>query len=147
MTESKNIELLIEDVKKVIVEADEHLYSMSRIYKAYNTAFGKNERPQGCGSCLRNRVRELRTWLKKNEPEVTPEPEASEPEPPDTVRFPMPSGLAIDFTPFSEDDPSRGAVRYTDGGKVTPGRYESTNGSALVVQVGSKGRIEWENLL
>lgn len=52
----------IEQVKGVIAEADRHKYSVSRVYGAYNKAHGKNDKPQTCSSCLRNRVRELRKW-------------------------------------------------------------------------------------
>lgn len=55
--------VLVKQVRDVIADGDKHRYSVSAVYGAYNTAFGKNDRPQTCSSCLRNRVRELRGWL------------------------------------------------------------------------------------
>lgn len=54
---------LVKRVREVIAEGDRHRYSVSAVYRAYNEAFGKNDIPQTCSSCLRNRVRELRRWL------------------------------------------------------------------------------------
>lgn len=53
---------LVQRVSGVINEAAHHRYSVSRVYAAYNEAFGKNEKSQTCSSCLRNRVRELARW-------------------------------------------------------------------------------------
>lgn len=57
---------IVEEVKQIITEVDAtHRYSMSRIYKAYNTIFETNEQPQACASCLIRKVKELRAWLEK----------------------------------------------------------------------------------
>lgn len=53
---------LIQRVDAVLQDAAQHRYSVSRIYAAYNEALSKNDQPQTCASCLRNRVRELRVW-------------------------------------------------------------------------------------
>lgn len=53
----KEVELLIAEVETT------HRYSMSRIYGAYNQAYGKDEKPQACASCLIRKVRELKRWL------------------------------------------------------------------------------------
>jgi len=53
---------LVKRVREVIGEAAKHKYSVSRVYAAYNEAFGKRDQPQTCSSCLRNRVRELKEW-------------------------------------------------------------------------------------
>lgn len=53
---------LLKIVEGVIGEAATHTYSVSRVYAAYNGALQKNDKPQSCSSCLRNRVRELKAW-------------------------------------------------------------------------------------
>lgn len=55
---------LVKQVKGVIAESENHRYSVSAVFGAYNAAFGKNDKPQTCRSCLVNRVRELRDWYK-----------------------------------------------------------------------------------
>lgn len=61
---SKATPALVKQVKGVIADADKHTYSVSKIYAAHNAAFGLREQPQTCSSCLRNRARDLRDWLK-----------------------------------------------------------------------------------
>lgn len=61
---SKVTPALVKQVKDVIADADKHTYSVSKVYAAYNAAFGLRETPQTCSSCLRNRARSLREWLK-----------------------------------------------------------------------------------
>lgn len=53
----KEVELLIAEVEST------HRYSMSRIYRAYNEALGRDEKPQACASCLIRKVRDLKSWL------------------------------------------------------------------------------------
>lgn len=55
---------LIEQVKAVLADAEKHTYSVSKVYGAYNTALGKNDKPETCASCLRIRVDALKKWLK-----------------------------------------------------------------------------------
>ena len=55
---------LVKQVKDVIADGGKHTYSVSKVYTAYNAAFGLHETPQTCSSCLRNRVRMLVDWLK-----------------------------------------------------------------------------------
>lgn len=55
---------LIKEVEELLKEiAETHRYSMSRIYGAYNKAYGKNETPQSCSSCLIRKRDELKKWL------------------------------------------------------------------------------------
>lgn len=61
---SKVTPALVKQVKDVIADADKHTYSVSKVYEAHNAAFGLREQPQTCSSCLRNRARDLRDWLK-----------------------------------------------------------------------------------
>lgn len=61
---SKVTPALVKRVKDVIADADKHTYSVSKVYAAHNAAFGLREQPQTCSSCLRNRARDLRDWLK-----------------------------------------------------------------------------------
>lgn len=61
---SKITPSLVKQVKDVIADADKHTYSVSKVYTAHNAAFGLREQPQTCSSCLRNRTRNLRDWLK-----------------------------------------------------------------------------------
>ena len=58
---------LLADVEQLLADIDRtHRYSMSRIYGLYNRAFGRNERPQSCASCLIRKVRDLRAWANDN---------------------------------------------------------------------------------
>lgn len=61
---SKATPALVKQVKDVIADADKHTYSVSKVYAAHNAAFGLREQPQTCSSCLRNRARDLRDWIK-----------------------------------------------------------------------------------
>lgn len=65
---------------------------------------------------------------------------------PGVIRIPMQEGAPIDLTPASEDDQTKGKLSYADGAKVSPGRYTTARGETIVVQVGSKGRIEIDDL-
>lgn len=70
---------IVEEVKQIIAEVDTtHRYSMSRIYKAYNTIFETNEQPQACASCLIRKVKELRAWLEKETAKENKSKEAKE---------------------------------------------------------------------
>lgn len=55
---------LVEQVKAVLADAEKHTYSVSRVFGAYNTALGKNDKPETCASCLRIRVEALAKWFK-----------------------------------------------------------------------------------
>lgn len=55
----KEVESLLDYVNKT------HRYSMSRIYGAWNRAFGRNDIPQSCANCLIRKVKELKVWLEK----------------------------------------------------------------------------------
>lgn len=67
MTDKK----LIEEASIVVAEVDRtHRYSMSKIYSLYNRVYNTNEEPQACTSCLIRKVRALREWLDKQEPET-----------------------------------------------------------------------------
>lgn len=180
---SKVTPALVKQVKDVIADADKHTYSVSKVYAAHNAALGLREQPQTCSSCLRNRARDLRDWLKGYDdyakanapkPETPPagnegtdeggkaqdgdqtgqsgdadtdpnNPQYDAPAP-GVVRIPMKEGAPIDLTPASEDDQTKGTVTYADGTKVAPGKYTTARGETIVVQVGSKGRIEVEDL-
>lgn len=62
--EKKELASLMHEVRELISEVDKtHRHSMSQIYGLYNRAYGTNETPQSCASCLIRKVRELRTWL------------------------------------------------------------------------------------
>lgn len=179
---SKVTPALVKQVKDVIADADKHTYSVSKVYAAHNAAFGLREQPQTCSSCLRNRARDLRDWLKGYDeyakanapkPETPPAGEGkdeggkaqdgdqtgqsgdadTDPNNPQydapalgVVRIPMKEGAPIDLTPASEDDQTKGTVSWPDGTKVAPGKYTTARGETIVVQVGSKGRIEVEDL-
>lgn len=65
-------EALRKEVESLIAEVEStHRYSMSRIYGAYNEAFGREEKPQACASCLIRKVRELKRWLSEQTTEAT----------------------------------------------------------------------------
>ena len=136
---------LVARVRQVIADADRHVYSVSRVYAAYNAAFSVNETPQTCSSCLRNRANALREWLKGyddtrdvNAPEL-PAPALG------VIRIPLVDGDPLDFVP-SADDPAKGSVKWPDGSGVAPGKYATAHGETIVVQVGGKARIETEDL-
>ena len=62
------VKQLIQDVKELIEYVEKtHRYSMSRIYGAYNQAFGTAEAPQACSSCLIRKVNALKKWLAEQE--------------------------------------------------------------------------------
>ena len=164
---SKVAPVLVEQVRDVIAAADKHTYSVSRVYAAYNAIFELRETPQTCSSCLRNRTRDLRDWLRgyddfmrgaQNEKrsEVKQSGEETGTKDPNNprydapavgdIRIPMKEGAPIDLTPFSEDDRTKGTVAYADGTKVTPGKYIAEHGETIVVQAGGKGRVEVEDL-
>lgn len=54
---------LVEKVKEVIADSKKRTYSVSKVYGAYNEAYGLNETPQSCTSCLVNRAVLLAKWL------------------------------------------------------------------------------------
>ena len=158
---SKVTPALVKQVKDVIADADKHTYSVSKVYAAHNAAFGLREQPQTCSSCLRNRARDLRDWLKgyddyagKSEEAKRLADEAAKDQnnpqyaapAPGVIRIPLTDGAPMDFTPVSEDDQTKGTVSWPDGTKVAPGKYTTARGETIVVQVGSKGRIEVEDL-
>lgn len=162
----------IEQVKGVITEADRHKYSVSRVYGAYNKAYGKNDKPQTCSSCLRNRVRELRKWyegyvnfeaeqkkgetivdLGTSEGDTYIEPQYSDPEAPGfvapalgVIRIPLVEGLPIDFTP-NKDNAEKGKVKYADGTSVKAGTYVTATGGEIAVQPGGKATLKNNDLL
>lgn len=180
---SKVTPALVKQVKDVIADADKHTYSVSKVYAAHNAAFGLREQPQTCSSCLRNRARDLRDWLKGYDDyakENAPKPETppagnegtdeggkaqdgdqtgqsgdADTDPnnpqyaapaPGVIRIPLNDGAPMDFTPVSEDDQTKGTVSWPDGTKVAPGKYTTARGETIVVRVGSKCRIEVEDL-
>lgn len=53
---------LVRNVDTVLTAASKHTYSTSGVYAAHNQVFKLNETPEGCASCLRNRVDNLRKW-------------------------------------------------------------------------------------
>lgn len=61
---SKVMPTLVKQVEKVLEEADKHNYSTLGVFNAYNAAYGLNDKPQTCSSCLRARVKLLREWMK-----------------------------------------------------------------------------------
>jgi hypothetical protein len=169
---SKVTPALVKQVKDVIADAEKHTYSVSKVYAAHNAAFGLREQPQTCSSCLRNRARDLRDWLKgyneyaKAKPEmppagneggkaqggdVKPDPQYDNPEAPGyvaqvegTVRYPMAEGIPFDFLP-NEGTLVKGTVTRADRSKVKPGTYVTAGGLKIVVQPGGKANIKDED--
>lgn len=157
---------LVKQVKDVIADADKHTYSVSKVYAAYNAAFGLHEQPQTCSSCLRNRARYLRDWLKGYD-EYADEsgriqdddqtgqngdadiaPQYDNPDAPGyvaqaegTVRYPMAEGTPFDFLP-NEGTLVKGTVTRADGSKIKPGTYITAEGLEIVVQPGGKASIK-----
>lgn len=116
---------LLERVRGVIAESVKHSYSVSRVYAAYNGAMQKKEQPQTCGSCLKRRVRELKSWLAEYE-NAQPAPVVES--------FELEGGGTITITD--------GKAKDEDGKGVAPGKYPTADGGTVVVAVGSKGRYE-----
>ena len=62
---------LKQEVEQLLAEIDKtHRYSMSRIYDLTNRVFNNNEKHQSCASCLIRKVRELKSWLAKQENDI-----------------------------------------------------------------------------
>lgn len=53
---------MLADVNTVLEMAKKNKYSVSKVYAAYNAVTGRNDPPQTCNSCVRNRVAYLRKW-------------------------------------------------------------------------------------
>lgn len=53
---------LVSQVDEVIADSVKHNYHASKIYAAHNAVFKRQDKPQTCGSCVRNRVRDLKKW-------------------------------------------------------------------------------------
>lgn len=143
---------LLEQIKSVIAEGDKHRYSVSAVYGAYNAAFNKKDTPQTCSSCLRNRVRELRTWLagyeKNNTGKDVVIPQYNDPTAPGyvgqaqgSVRYPMAEGLPFDFLPY-EGTIVKGTITLANGSKIKPGTYITAEGLEITVQPGGKASIK-----
>jgi hypothetical protein len=155
---------LVKQVKGVIADADKHTYSVSKVYAAHNAVFGLRETPQTCSSCLRNRARNLREWLKEydeyakaNAPKPEVPPAGNEgtgesgkapddephylPQAEGTVRYPMAEGAPFDFLPY-EGTIVKGTVLRADGTKIKPGRYVTAEGLEIAVQPGGKANIK-----
>lgn len=162
---------LIARVSAVIEDAAKHKYSVSRVYRAYNEAFQKRDVPQTCSSCLRNRVRELKTWVAGYKPvakeptapvipappvepvEPTPPVEPVEPQyddpsapghvapAPGVVRFPMGEDT-IPLDFTTGDNPNKGTALWADGSKVKVGTYTTATGAVIAVQPGGKATIK-----
>lgn len=162
---------LVDAVREIVARHKKHTYSVSKIYAAHNAAFGLNENPQTCASCLRVRAEALEVWLGeyeahankgggKDEAPVTPDPGTTD----DTVdaapvettkglevpkgarRFDMGADvMAIDFTAkdAAEElvDGTKGTALNSDGSKLKPGVYETTEGFNISVQVGGKATL------
>lgn len=166
---SKVTPVLVEQVKDVIADADKHTYSVSKVYAAHNAAFGLREQPQTCSSCLRNRARDLRDWLKGYDeyakaPKPATPPDGNKgtgdgdqtgqydnPEAPGyvaqaegTVRYPMAEGIPFDFLP-NEGTLVKGTVTRADGSKIKVGTYLTAEGLQIVVQPGGKANIKSED--
>lgn len=152
---SKVTPALVKQVKDVIADADKHTYSVSKVYAAHNAAFGLREQPQTCSSCLRNRARNLRDWLKGYDeyanapkpetPPAKPDPQYDDPgyvaQAEGTVRYPMAEGIPFDFLP-NKGTLVKGTVTRADGSKIKPGTYITAEGLQIVVQPGGKANIK-----
>lgn len=115
---SKATPALVKKVKDVIADADKHTYSVSKVYAAHNAAFGLREQPQTCSSCLRNRARDLRDWLKgydeyakANAPEPGTPPAGNEGTGKDGDQTRQSGDAATDSNNPQYDAPAPGVVR------------------------------------
>lgn len=70
---------LLTAVALVLGDAAKHTYSVTRVYAAHNAVFQLKEVPQSCSSCLRNRARALRKWLKEYKDQLPKSEGAVEP--------------------------------------------------------------------
>jgi len=59
---------LLGKIAEVLDMASRNRYSAKAVYGAYNEVMGRNDRPETCATCLRNRVRELRKWYDSVKP-------------------------------------------------------------------------------
>ena len=173
MSKTKEVEItpaLLADVSTVLEMAKKNKYSVSKVYAAYNAVTGKNDPPQTCNSCVRNRVAYLRKWHAEYvertsalmEPIETPtslaagqffqpdpigtpdEPTPpSEDERPDVIRLAVPGWESPLYFKPGDKDAAKGVATYeVGGGYVKPGKYALTDGRELAVQPGGKATIK-----
>lgn len=144
---------LVKSVEDVIADSKQHKYSISKIYAAYNEAYGLNEKPQGCATCLQIRVRSLEKWLSgyneqkdinKVDPQyIDPALPGYVPQAEGTVRYPMADGIPFDFLP-NKGTLVEGKVTRADGTKIKAGTYLTSEGLQIVVQDGKASIKEVE---
>ncbi len=145
---------LLARVNTVIDEAAKHKYSVSRVYAAHNAVFIKNAKPETCSTCLRNRVRDLKAWLKGYNDSLPPEGDVTpidgatslvgengiieDPEPPEVVYDKLVKRLAlvIDGGPESE--------LATLNTVMEPGYPNELTGAELEAVVSRIGALEAE---
>lgn len=116
---------MLKGVHEVLAESIKHTYSTSKVYGVYNDVMRTKEVPQTCGTCLRNRVRELKVWLAGYEESLKVE----------GVMFELADGGSLEMV-------EGGKVLDANGKGTKPGKYELMDGGTLYVSVGSKGRHE-----
>ena len=137
---------LVEQITEVIEESYRHLYSVSKVYAAYNAAYGLNEVPQSCSTCLRSRARLLSKWMdgyidfmktQQAAPITVDEATNSVADP---FHIQTTTGETILFTAQSSDS-NKGTVQYPNGDIVTPGKYQTSTGDEITVRAKGKATI------
>jgi len=140
---------VINKVCGVIENSYAHVYSVSRVFEAYNLAMQENDKPQTCSSCLRNRVRDLIKWYDAYEKSQGAEPKSACTDvSPQVVIYPVKDGfsdIAFTLKGTEECDLYEGKVAFADGNAVSPGKYITVLGEMVIEVVeGGAATIGWQ---
>jgi len=128
----------IKRVREVLAEAKAHRYSVSLVYAISEQVFLKKETPQICASCLKNKVRDLTTWLEGYDAEMGETTTGGDVKNNNGAQFAeLADGTIVEL---NVDDKGVMAA-LVDGKKLKAGTYAAKDGSILRVQPGAKVTI------
>ena len=124
---------IVEDVRKFL---STNQFSTKEAYRLANLVFKREDKVQTCGTCVKNRVRDLRAFLAAYEGKTGTKAAAPAKVPADTgerktVR------LVNGGTALVGMDGKAKSYQDADGRKLVPGTYDAVGGGRLVVNVRS----------
>lgn len=128
-----NEQELIKLVEQVLEEKRNHIYSVSRIYAAYNAAFNLKEELQSCASCLKVRADKLEKW---NAERTRVEPIEGDVPRGEVYTIKAKSGEEVQVIFDGEK------ANLLNGSKPTAGTYEMQDGGLMAIQPGGKATIK-----
>lgn len=164
---------LLARVKSVLAQAENHIYSVSKVYGVHNEIFGLTETPESCATCLQTRANNIDRWNRVPTSKATVTgsvdiPTAPPPvEPTDGVVYSEADALAqankeaipngklsttfldgrkVEFT-ATTTNPLKGTIVALNGKSIKPGTYGLADGRNIVVQPGGKATIKEESLI